>query len=86
MHLGLRVERREPHPRQLGLGHADTGGVVQHLPLQVRFLDPIEVEHSEIADAAGSQIQRRRRTQAAGADNQHPRRLQFLLTGQSDLG
>ena len=86
LELQLRVERREPHARQFGFGHADAGRVVQHLPLQVRLIDPIEVEHSETADAAGGQIQRCRRAQSAGADHQHSRRLQFFLTGHADFG
>jgi hypothetical protein len=55
------------------------------LPLQVRQIDRVAVDQRDAADAGAAQVQRRRRTQAAGADDERVRRAQTLLALDTDL-
>ena len=48
---------------------------MQNLPLQIAQIDIVRIGKSERADAGGGEIKRRRRTEAACADAQNPRRL-----------
>ena len=67
-------------------GHADPLGVVDHLALEVRQVDLVVVDDPERADAGGRQVQRRRRAEAAGAQQQHLGVEQLLLALDADLG
>jgi hypothetical protein len=58
---------------------------VQYLALKIGETDVIEFDQTERADACGGQIQRDWRPQSAGADEQHPRRLQATLASLADL-
>jgi len=81
----FRIETREPLAPGLGLRSAPRGRVEQHLTLQVGQIDAIAVEQAERAAAGGCQIQRRRRAEASGADDEYARRLELLLSGGADL-
>ena len=67
-------------------GHADPLARVDHLALEVRQVDLVVVDDPERADAGRGQIQRRRRAEAARAEQQHLRVEQLLLALGPDLG
>ena len=84
-HGDLGVDRGEGGPGAVDLGHADAGGGVDDLALQVREVDHVVVDDADGADPGGGQIHRYRRAEAAGADHQHPRAEQPRLSGAADL-
>jgi putative Holliday junction resolvase len=57
---------------------------VQQLALQIVLFHPIEIGDADRADARGRQIKRCGTAEAAGADDQDPRRGKFLLTSNAD--
>ena len=59
---------------------------MQDLPLQVADVDGIEVDDADGADARGREIQRRRRTEAPGADTEHAAGLEPALAVRPHLG
>ena len=65
--------------RRVQLLAAYIAGGVDDLPLQVRKIHDVEIHDAQRADAGGSQVQRQRRAQPAGADAQHLRLLQLEL-------
>ena len=82
----MRVERGERLARALHLRRADAVGRVDDLPLQVGEADHVVVDDADRADPGGGEIERHRRAEPAGADDQHARRLEALLAGAADLG
>ena len=66
------------------LAHA-VGGV-DDLALEVREVDDVEVDDADRPDARGGEVERRRATQPAGADQQHLRLEQLRLALRADLG
>jgi len=64
---------------------ADRCGVVDDLPVEIRQVDGVEVDQPDRADACGREIQERGRPESAGADAEHPRRLQPALAVLADL-
>ena len=85
-HRHVRVERVDRPARRLDLLVADTVGGVDHLALQVREVDDVEVDDADRSHAGGGQVQGRRRAEAAGPDQQHLRPEQSRLAGRPDLG
>ena len=85
LHRDVRVEAGERAGGALGLRPADLVGRVQDLALQVGEADPVVVDDGEGADAGGGEVEERRAAKAAGADNEHARGLEALLTGAADL-
>ena len=81
----LRVQRCQPAGRRFDLAPSDVGRAVENLPLQVAEVDDVEVDEAERADAGGRQVERRRRTEPAGADADDARLLQLPLTLDADL-
>ncbi len=71
---------------RVDLGDTDALGVVDHLALQVREIDDVVVDDPERADAGRGEIQRRRRAEATGAEQQHLGVEQLLLALEADLG
>ena len=59
---------------------------VGDLPLQVRLVDDVGVDDPERADARGGEVERRRRAEAARADQQDARVEQLELALLADLG
>ena len=55
------------------------------LALQVGQLDVVVVDDADGADAGGGEIQRQRRAEPAGADDQHARGLQLRLAGAAHV-
>ena len=68
------------------LGRPTSDCAVEHLALQVGLVDPVELDQPQPADAGGGEIERQRRAQPAGADQQHPRALEPLLALDPHLG
>ena len=85
-HLDVGVERLDRLPRRLGLGLADALGVVDHLALQVRLVDQVVIDDPYRADPGRGQVERGRRAQAAGAQQQHLRVQQLHLALDPELG
>ncbi len=68
------------------LRHADAVVRVGHLALEVREVDHVVVDEPDRADAGRGQVERRRRAEAAGAEQQHLRVEQLELALEADLG
>ena len=71
---------------RVDLALADAVHVVQDLALQVRRVDDVHVDDAERADARGREVERGRRAEPAGAEQQHAALEQLLLPGLADLG
>jgi hypothetical protein len=82
-HFG--IERGEALAPALRLQLTEARAVEQHLALQIREIDAVVIEKSERAAAGRSQVQRRRRAEAARAHDQHARALEPLLTRGTDF-
>ena len=80
------VERGERLLRRVDLAVTDAIDVVQDLALQVRLVDDVHVDDAERADARGREVQRGRRAEAAGAEQQHLGVEQLQLALLADLG
>ena len=83
--LDVGVERRDRLLGRVDLRHADPLARVDHLALEVRQVDLVVVDDPERADAGRRQVQRRRRAEPAGAEQQHLRVEQLLLALDPDL-
>ena len=60
-------------------------GVVRDLALQVVERYPVVVDDADGADARRRQIEHERRAEAAGADDEHARALELLLSLAADF-
>ena len=56
------------------------------LALEIRVVDDVGVDDAERADAGRREVERRRRAEPAGTDQEHPRVEQLLLPLLADLG
>ena len=72
--------------RRLDLALPDPVGRVDDLALEVADVDDVEVDETDRPDARGGEIERGRRTEAAGADEQRLRAEEPGLAGRTDLG
>ena len=77
--VDVRVERVDLLLGGVDLGHADAVGRVDDLALQVGDVDHVVVDDAERADAGGGEVERGRRAEAAGAEQQHLGVEQLLL-------
>ena len=68
------------------LGDADPVGRVDHLALEVGEVDDVVVDDPERADAGRGEVQRGRRAETAGAEQQDLGVEQLLLALDADLG
>ena len=59
---------------------------MEDLALQVRRVDDVHVDDAERADAGGGEVERGRRAEPAGAEQEHLRVEQLLLALLADLG
>ena len=85
LHGHVGVERLERPLRRLGLGLAEPVGRVDDLALEVRRVDGVVVDDPERADAGGGEVERRRRAEPAGADQEDARVEQLQLALLADL-
>ena len=84
--LHVRVEVAQPPRRRLHLVDADVADAEQHLALEVAGADDVDVREPDRAHAGSGQIQADRAAEPAGADAQHLRVQQLLLTLHPHLG
>ena len=80
------VDGRQAVARGLQLRASDVWRAVQNLSLKVALVDGVEIDDAERADAGRGEVERRRRSQAAGADAQHAPALDAPLSVDADLG
>ena len=80
------VEQRERLLGGVDLAVADAVDVVEDLALQVGVVDDVHVDDADRADAGRGEVEGGRRTEAAGAEQQHLRVEQLLLALLADLG
>jgi hypothetical protein len=80
------VERADRLLGRVDLGHADPVGRVDDLALEVRDVDDVVVDDAEGADAGRREVQRGRRPEPAGAEQEHAGVEELLLAGLADLG
>ncbi len=83
--VDLRVHVQQAFTRRVQLRAPHVLGTVDDLSLEVAVLDGVEVHQPDRAHARGGQVERGRRAEAAGADDQHPRLLELLLALEPDL-
>ncbi len=72
--------------RAPGFEPADIRLPMNDLPLQVGFIDDIEVDDSQSSDAGCGEIQEHGRSQAAGAYDQNLAVLEAFLSFQTNVG
>src|SRR5205823_14249314 len=83
--VDVRVQGLEGGPGGVDLRRAEVGGRVDDLALEVRLVDDVRVDDPEPADARGREVERRRRPEPAGADQQDLRFEQLELPLLADL-
>src|SRR5476649_1732357 len=81
--VGIDVQQRGA--RRFSFRYADTFRGVGDLALQIGQVDRVVVDQRDVADAGRRQVQRGRRTEAAGADDQRMPGQQFLLPFDADF-
>jgi hypothetical protein len=84
--LHVRVDLEDRRLGRVDLVRADVRGAVDDLPLQVRRVDDVVVDQADGADAGRGEVERQRRPEPAGADEQHLGGLQALLPLDPDVG
>ena len=85
-HLHVRVQVADPVARRLDLLAADVLRPVEHLALQVRRVDDVELDDAEPADARGGEVEPDGRAEPARADHEDARGLEPPLPLDPDLG
>src|SRR5690242_8835938 len=83
--VDVRIHVANTLSRRLELGTADVFRAMQHLPLQVRNVDDIEIDEAERADACRGEIERERGAKRAGADEQDASRFELALPVDADV-
>ena len=84
--LDLGVERVDRLLGRFDLALADPIGRVDDLALEVADVDDVEVDDADGPDARRGEVERGRRAEAAGADEQRLRAEQLRLALGADLG
>src|SRR5438552_613917 len=85
LHVDVRIDLRGPLFRDLDLLSPDVLRPVEHLALEIRFVDHVEIDDPEAANARRAQILRERDPEAARADDQGGRLLEHQLPRHPDL-
>src|SRR3989475_1685183 len=86
LHVDVRVDLRDSLFRDVDLLPPDVIRAVQHLALEVRLVDHVEVDEPETADAGGAQVLRERDSEPARANDQSGRLLEPQLPRHPDFG
>src|SRR5213594_1134992 len=86
LHVDVRVDLGDPFFRDLDLLAADVFRPVEHLTLQVRLVNHVEVDDPETADAGGAKVLGERHAESPGADDEGGRLLELQLPRHADLG
>src|SRR3989454_6181238 len=85
LHVDVRIDLRDPFFRDLDLLAPDVLRPIEHLALEIRLVDHVEVDDPEAADAGRAQILRERDAKAPCADNQSGRLFELQLARHPDL-
>ena len=85
-HVDVGVERFDEEASRFGLRHPDPLGVVDHLALQIGSVDDVVVDQAEGADPGRGQIERRRRPEASGPQQEDLGVQKLQLAVDPDLG
>ena len=81
----LRVQALDALRRAPRLVDADACRIVDDLSLEIIEAHAVAIDDADAADASGGKIEKERRAEAAGADHQHLRLFQALLSFAADL-
>ncbi len=84
--VGVPVQALDHLLGGVDLEHSDGVRGVDDLALQIRFVDDVEVDEAERADAGGGEVEGEGGAEAAGADAEDARGLELLLAFHADLG
>ena len=79
VHADLRIQLGQLRRGGFDLAHADAGGAVDHLPLQIGKAHQVVVGQPHCAHAGGRQVQGSGRSQGSDADDQDAGLEQALL-------
>src|SRR5664280_448609 len=83
--VDARVEGGDRERRGHRLWRAHAREIVRDLPLQVGEVDAVAVDERDAADAGAAKIERDRRAEPAGADDEHTGREQPALAVDADV-
>ncbi len=84
--VDVRVDLSDPLFGHVDFLSPDVLRSVQHLALEVRLVDHVEIDDPETADAGGAQVLRERDSEPARANDESRRLLEPQLPGHSDFG
>ena len=84
-HLDVGIESLDRLPRGVDLRLPEALRRVDDLPLEVRLVDDVGVDDPDAADPGRGQVERGRRAESAGADQQHLRVEELELPFLADL-
>jgi len=79
------IEIGEARLGGFGFGLADVAGAEGDLALEIREVDDVEINETDVADARGGEIEAKRRAEAAGADEKGFGAFEFELTFHAHL-
>ena len=85
VHLDVGIDRGDRGRGRGGLGLADRGEAMDDLALQVGEIDAVAVADGDAADAAGSEVEKRRGAEAARADDKRVSGEEALLRILAEL-
>ena len=85
-HIHVRVQCCDGNPRRFDLRHANAIRGVDHLALQVRFVDDVGVDNPERTDTGSGEIECRGGTQAARSNQENPCVEELALAFLTNLG
>ncbi len=84
-HHYIGIDTRHGPPGALRLGSAYVGSAMHYLALQIAYAYSVGVGHSYRANTGGGKIERHRRPESAGANDQHAGRGQRTLSRKINL-
>ncbi len=84
-HLDIGVQVAQRVSRRVHLESPDVIGPVEELALEVGGVDPVEVDHADLAHTGRGQVHARGRAETAGAQQQHAGSQQLALAGAPNL-
>ena len=85
LHPHMRIHLAQRRLGRFHFGPANIARSMQNLPVQIRQLHFVRIDDAQSPHPRRRQIKRRRRSQTAGPNQEHARRPQLLLPGQTEL-
>src|SRR5512141_2428338 len=82
----FRVEIAKSPEGGIDLVSPHVRGAVQELPVKIRNIDAIEIDHADAAHTCAGEVEGGKTSQPAGPDHEDGRALQLLLPFPADLG